>query len=148
MIYGGATSLTEREVAIRAARAADEKHAENVIVLDLAGLTVLTDYFVICSGTTNAQVRAIIDAVRKSLSEIGLHPLRQEGDHISRWALIDYGGVVIHVFHHVERDYYDLERLWENAPRVDWQAEIAAPAASPSGTSTVAATPPGPRGES
>lgn len=147
-MYRGATSLTEREVAIRAARAADEKHADNVIVLDMAGLTVLTDYFVICSGTTNAQVRAIIDAVRTSLSEIGLHPLRREGDHTSRWALMDYGGVVVHVFHHVERDYYDLERLWENAPRVDWQAEFAAPTGSPSGTSTVAATPPGPRGES
>lgn len=129
----GGTSLTEREVAIRAAQAADEKKADNVIVMDMAGLTVFTDYFVICSGTTNAQVRAIIDAVRKSLSEVGLQPLRREGDHTSRWALMDYGGVVIHVFHHVERDYYDLEGLWESAPRVDWEAEasVSAPTGAP-----------------
>ncbi len=110
-----ANALTEREIAIRAARAADEKKAENVVVLDMADLTVFTDYFVICSGATNAQVRAIIEAVDKSLAEVGLHPLRREGDHTSRWALMDYGGVVVHVFHHVERDYYDLEGLWESA---------------------------------
>lgn len=102
----------------------------------MADLTVLTDYFVICSGTTNAQVRAIIEGVEKSLGEMGLHPLRREGDHTSRWALRDYGGVVVHVFHHVERDYYELERLWESAPRVDWEAEAAmtTPAGGPKAT--------------
>lgn len=120
-----ANALTEREIAIRAARAADEKKAEDVVVLDMADLTVLTDYFVICSGATNAQVRAIIEAVDKSLAEVGWHPRRREGDHTSRWALMDYGGVVVHVFHHVERDYYDLEGLWAKAPRLDWQAEAS-----------------------
>ena len=114
-------------MAIRAARAADEKKAEDVIILDMADLTVLTDYFVICSGSTNAQVRAIIEAVEKSLAEEGVYPLRREGDHVSRWALMDYGGVVVHVFHHVERDYYRLEELWKQAPRVDWQAETPLP---------------------
>ena len=103
----------------------DEKKAEDVVVLDMADLTVLTDYFVICSGATNAQVRAIIEAVDKSLAEVGWHPRRQEGNHASRWALMDYGGVVVHVFHHVERDYYDLEGLWAKAPRLDWQAEAS-----------------------
>lgn len=115
--------LTEREVAIRAARAADEKKAEDVLVLDLRDLTVITDYFVICSGTTNAQVRAILEGVEKNLGAVGIHPLRREGDYTTRWALLDYGGVVVHVFHHVERDFYGLERLWSDAPRVDWQAE-------------------------
>lgn len=114
-------------MAIRAARAADEKKAEDVIILDMADLTVLTDYFVICSGSTNAQVWAIIEAVEKSLAEEGVYPLRREGDHVSRWALMDYGGVVVHVFHHAERDYYRLEELWKQAPRVDWQAETPLP---------------------
>ena len=74
-----ANALTEREIAIRAARAADEKKAEDVVVLDMADLTVLTDYFVICSGATNAEVRAIIEAVDKSLAEVGWHPRRREG---------------------------------------------------------------------
>lgn len=85
------------------------------------GLTVFTDYFVICSGTTNAQVRAITTGIRESMSEAGLQPVRREGDHTSRWVLLDYGGVVVHVFHHVEREFYDLERLWEQAPRVEWE---------------------------
>lgn len=114
-------------MAIRAARAADEKKAEDILILDMRELTVLTDYFVICSGTTNAQVRAIIEGVEKKLAEAGMHPLRREGDHSTRWALLDYGGVVVHVFHHVERDFYDLERLWVDAPRVEWQPEEAVP---------------------
>jgi len=118
-------------VAIRAARAADEKKAEDVLILDLRDLTIVTDYFVICSGTSSNQLRAILEGVQKSLAEAGVYPLRQEGDHTTRWALLDYGGVVVHVFHHVERDFYELERLWARAPRVEWRQDgVAQEAAS------------------
>lgn len=114
-------------MAIQAARAADEKKAEDILVLDLRDLTVVTDYFVICSGTTNTHVRAILEGVQKRLAEAGVFPRRREGDHTTRWALLDYGDVVVHVFHHVERDYYDLERLWASAPQVEWRPEEAVP---------------------
>lgn len=91
----------------------------------MAGLTVMTDYFVICSGLTNVQVRAITTAIREKMAEADLRPVRTEGDHNTRWVLIDYGAVVVHVFHHAEREYYDLERLWQSAPKVEW-AEAAA----------------------
>lgn len=109
-----------------AAEAADDKQAENIVILDMEGLTVMTDYFVICSGTSNAQVRAITTGIREAMAEAGLRPVRREGDHNSRWVLMDYGGVVIHVFHHTEREFYDLERLWDTAPRLEW-AETASP---------------------
>lgn len=103
-----------------AAQAADDKQAENIVILDMAGLTVMTDFFVICSGTSNVQVRAITTGIREQMAAEGLRPVRAEGDHNSRWVLLDYGGVVIHVFHHAEREFYDLERLWDEAPRLEW----------------------------
>ncbi|HLT57147.1 MAG TPA: ribosome silencing factor [Limnochordales bacterium] len=114
-------------MAIRAAQAADEKKADQVTILDMRGLTVVTDYFVICSGETMVQVRAITRGVEEALAREGVPLRRKEGGENSRWVLLDYGGVVVHVFHHAEREYYDLERLWADAPRVAWSPVSSTP---------------------
>ena len=107
-----------RELAIAAARAATAKQAEHIAILDVHGLIVITDYFVICSGGTDRQVRTIVEEMERALRALGRKPLRREGETESRWVLLDYFDVVVHVFAEEEREYYDLERLWRDAPRV------------------------------
>ena len=101
-----------------AARAADERKALDVCVLDLRGLSPLADFFVLSSGQSTPQVRAIAEHVEQSLSKAGLPAPRWEGSEASRWILLDYGDVVVHVFHHAEREFYNLEALWDQAPRL------------------------------
>jgi len=93
----------------------------------MRGLTVVTDYFVICSGQSVPQVRAITRGIEEALEQEGVRPQRREGVDSARWVLLDFGGVVVHVFHHADREYYDLERLWADAPRVEWSPVSSAP---------------------
>jgi ribosome-associated protein len=109
-----------REVAIAAARAANDKQATDIVILDVHDIIVITDFFVICTAGTQRQVRTVIDAVESSLKGIGVKPLRREGEPEAGWWLLDYVDVVVHVFGEEERDYYDLERLWKDAARVAW----------------------------
>ena len=106
------------EVALAAAAAASAKKARDVVVLDVSGPLVISDYFVICSGGTDRQVRAIAEEVERACREFGAHPARREGEREARWILLDYGDFVVHVFTDEERAYYDLERLWRDAPVV------------------------------
>jgi ribosome-associated protein len=115
-----AQSEESREAAVAAARSASAKQAEGVAILDVHGLIVITDFFVIASGETDRQVRTIVEEVEKALRELGRKPVRREGETEGRWVLLDYVDVVVHVFAEEEREYYDLERLWRDAPRVDW----------------------------
>ena len=78
----------------------------------------MTDYFVIVDGSAEVQVRAISEAIRRELREIGVRPIGREGWADARWVLVDYGDAVVHVFQTEEREYYDLERLWGDAPRL------------------------------
>ncbi|MDR5694769.1 MAG: ribosome silencing factor [Armatimonadota bacterium] len=107
--------------ALRIAEVAAEKKGEDILVLDLRELTLVTDYFVICTGTTTIQIRAIAEAVEEAMSKEGRHPLGREGLEDGRWVLLDYGDVVVHLFAPEERKYYKLERLWGDAERVDWE---------------------------
>lgn len=101
--------------ALRAAEVAEAKRAENVVILDLRGHTLVTDYFVICTGTNRVQIRAIIDAIGDALADG--HPRgAREGDEAAQWVLLDYGDVVVHVFGPEARAFYRLERLWADAP--------------------------------
>lgn len=107
-------------LARRAAGAASEKKAADVVILDVSQQLVITDYFVICSGNTDRQVRTIAESVEERLREHGgLKPYRREGEREARWVLLDYVDFVVHVFQTDERDYYDLERLWGDAERID-----------------------------
>ena len=83
--------------------------------MDTRGVCSFTDYFVICTGDSSRQLKAIVDAVSRTLKEEGILPLRQEGTTDSGWILLDYGEVIVHVFGSFERDYYQLEKLWEKA---------------------------------
>ena len=125
-----ATHADSRGVAVTAARAAAAKQAADVAILDVHGLIVITDYFVICSGQTDRQVKTIVEEVEKAVREMGERPIRREGDADSRWVLLDYVDVVVHVFAEEERKYYDLERLWRDAPRVRWNGSEQAAAGS------------------
>jgi ribosome-associated protein len=102
-----------------AARAAEEKKAQDLTVLRLAAITEFTDYFVICTGNSTRQTQAIADAVIEQLKKIKVRPLHTEGYHSAEWVLIDYGTFVVHVFTENARRFYDLERLWRDAERVE-----------------------------
>lgn len=112
-----------RQAAVAAARAAAAKQAEHITILDVHGLIVITDYFVICSGATERQVRTIIEEIEKALRDLGRKPVRREGESERRWVLLDYVDLVVHVFTEQEREYYELERLWGDAPRSAWEDE-------------------------
>lgn len=114
---------TSRDLALAAARAASEKQAERIVILDVRDLIVITDYFVIASGSSDRQVKTVSQEVEEALRVLGTKPVRREGEADARWLLLDFIDVVIHVFASEERDFYDLERLWMDAPRVDWEAE-------------------------
>lgn len=101
-----------------AARAADEKLAADVVVLDVSEQLVITDCFVIASAPNERQVNAIVDNVEERLRQAGHKPVRREGTREGRWALLDYVDVVVHIQHNDERNFYALERLWKDCPVV------------------------------
>jgi ribosome-associated protein len=110
--------LNSFEAAQLCAQAADGKKAFDVLILDLRGLTYITDYFVICSGSNVTQVGAIADGIGQSLAKAGIHPSHVEGEIEASWVLMDYGDIVVHVFDEETRAYYCLEKLWGDAPRI------------------------------
>ena len=110
-------------IATAAAEAARDKQAADVAVLDVAALLTITDYFVICSVASGPQLKAVTEAVEERIrTELDRRPVRREGDAEGGWLLLDYIDVVVHVFGEEEREYYDLERLWSDAPRPAWAA--------------------------
>ena len=126
---GGESLPSGREIAVAAARAAADKQAEDIVVLDVGSIIVITDFFVICSAGSQRQIRTVIDAVEGSVRDLGAKPVRREGESEAGWWLLDYIDVVVHVFGGEERAYYDLERLWSDAKRVSWDnADAATPA--------------------
>jgi len=102
-----------------AATAADSKKASDIVALDLRELDGVADLFLICSGSSDVQVKAIAEAVEDKLTEAGYKPWHVEGREGRRWVLLDYVELVVHVFHERTREYYLLERLWGDARRVD-----------------------------
>ncbi|HEY8184486.1 MAG TPA: ribosome silencing factor [Pyrinomonadaceae bacterium] len=104
--------------------AASEKKAINSVVLDLRAIASFTDYFVIASGTNERQVQAISDEVLETLKKAGTSAARVEGYKTAEWILLDYGDFVVHVFDEKARQFYDLERLWREAQRVEVPAEL------------------------
>jgi ribosome-associated protein len=107
-----------RRTAQQAGRAALEKKAVGLAVLDVQGVSTVTDYFLLCSGKSTTHVRTISDAIRQELKADGIRPLHTEGQPESGWVLLDYGDVLVHVFLEDTRAYYALERLWGDAPSV------------------------------
>ena len=106
------------EMAAVAARAAADKLAEDVVVIDVSGQLVITDCFVIATGANDRQVNAIVDEVEERLRLAGHKPARREGTREGRWVLLDYVDVVVHIQHRDEREFYALDRLWRDCPVV------------------------------
>lgn len=105
-------------------QAAANKKGESIRVLDLRGLSSFTDYFVICSGFSDRQVQAIADSIGIELKEEGYAPVSIEGYREGRWIVVDYGDVVVHVFLDALRDFYDMEKLWFDAKKVQIPQEL------------------------
>lgn len=114
------------ELAYAAARAASDLKADEIIALDVSEQLVLTDVFLIASGTNERQVGAIVDAVEEALHKIGSKPVRREGKSEGRWVLLDFGDIVVHVQHAEDRVYYALERLWKDCPLIELPADARA----------------------
>ena len=113
------TSSSSQEKAFLCARALLDRKAIDLVILEVKDLSSFTDYFLICSGNSDRQVQAIAAHVEEKLGKEGLRTLGMEGKREGRWVLLDYGDVVIHVFYHPVREFYDLERLWSEAPRLE-----------------------------
>jgi len=113
MVYG------PEEIFTVVLEALQEKKAVNLTALNLTGISLIADYFVICSGNSDVQVRSLATEVRKKADEHGIRIKGIEGFDAARWVLIDLGDVVIHIFHRDEREYYNIERLWSDAKVVE-----------------------------
>ncbi|MFQ5493885.1 MAG: ribosome silencing factor [Phycisphaerae bacterium] len=108
------------QFAIELARISQETRSEDVVVLDLRGISPVTDVVVICTGTSDRQIRTAADRVVEYGKRVGELPYGRCGYEHAAWVLVDFVDVVFHVFSRAYRDYYDLELLWGDAPRVDW----------------------------
>ena len=111
--------LSAEATARLAARAALEKNAEDLVILNLQGLSTVADFFLVTSARSTTQADTIIEAVRAALKAAGTRPRHQEGSAESGWILLDYVDVVVHVFHARAREYYLLDKLWGDAARED-----------------------------
>lgn len=105
-----------RQLVDAAAEAAGEKLAEEIVAFDVSEQLVITDAFVLCSAPNDRQVRAVVDEIRRRLSQLGAKPVRREGEREGRWVLLDYVDIVVHIQHSDERAFYALERLWKDCP--------------------------------
>ena len=120
------TSDQVRQWARTAASAASAKGGDDTVILEVGAIVAITDAFVITSGRNNRQVKTIAEEVEARLkADGGISPLRIEGLGDTQWVLLDYGDLVVHVFLDETRAYYDLERLWSDAPRLEWEDEAA-----------------------
>ena len=118
------SSPTPAELAVTAARTADDKKAERTLVLFVGDVLSITDYFVITSASNRRLVRTVVEEIEEIVREQhGRSPLRIEGVAEQQWVLIDYGDVVVHVFSDEIRAYYEIERLYRDVPTLDWQLE-------------------------
>lgn len=102
-------------IILQACSAAENKKAQDIKVLDIRDISPITDYFIICSGSSTIQVKAIADEVETKLTEAGCSLYHKEGYNTGRWILLDFGNVIIHIFHREDREFYSLERLWADA---------------------------------
>jgi len=116
-------SPSSLDLAIATARAADDKKAEDIMIIDLRGISSFSDFFVICSGGSEPQLKAIANSIRAQVHEtLGIKPDVVDGLPASQWMVVSYGDVLVHIMHKNKRDFYALETLWGEAPCVEWQA--------------------------
>ena len=106
--------IESKELALKAAKILDEKGANDIQILEVAHLTSITDYFVFANGRNIQAVRTLAEDLEDKLAEIGVDPRRKEGERESKWIVLDYAHVIVHIFHPEERQFYNIERLWQD----------------------------------
>lgn len=111
--------MDNKEIIQQIANACDDKRAEDIVALDMQDVSLMTDYFLICHGSNERQVQAIARSIKDTMEEEDVIIQRLEGYEQARWILVDLGNIVCHVFHKEERSYYNLERLWGDASKVE-----------------------------
>lgn len=119
--------MTPKEMALLLAQAMDSKKGKDIRVLETDGVTTLADYFVLCSGSSAPQLKALADAGEKAMKDHGILPHHVEGHRGGTWILQDYGDVVVHIFDKEARAFYDLDRLWADAKAIDLSDVLAQP---------------------
>jgi len=119
--------LDSQHKALTCARLAAAKKASDLVVMDVSRLTSIADFFVICNGRSDRQVQSIAQAIEEHLGELGLRPLAVEGYQRGQWVLMDFNDVVVHIFYTPVREFYDLDRLWAEAPRLQVPEQAASP---------------------
>lgn len=119
--------MDSKQLALSIAKLLDSKKASSVKVLKVRDLTILTDYFVIASGTSSTHVKSLAEEVEFQLGQQGVKPLRTEGYDTKSWILLDYGEVIVHVFYPEARNFYDLEHLWADSEEVDPAEYLSGP---------------------
>ena len=125
MVQRNSKATNSREKSLYCVRAALEKKAFNLVLLDLKNISSFTEYFLICSGRSDRQVQAIARSIEDDLKKMGIYSMGMEGFEEGKWILLDYDDVVVHVFLDPVRMFYDLEGLWLDAPRVDRVEQMA-----------------------
>jgi len=113
--------LNERELALLIARELESKKAEDVVVLYVGEETIIADYFIICTGRSSLHIHSLVDDIEEFTIKMGREPLHVEGERGSRWILMDYGDVVVHIFNREGREFYALDRLWGGAKTVSYK---------------------------
>ena len=116
--YTGGVTLESNELARKVVDIASDRKAEDIVMLDISKVSIIADYFVICSGTSDRQVRAIAREIDEQLGKAGVNPISVEGMNDAKWVLMDYGSVLVHVFDPATRAFYQLEQLWAGAQPV------------------------------
>lgn len=117
-------SINGKERVLLCVNASLKRKAKDLIILNVKELSSFADYFIICSGTSDRQVQAIAESIQENLKENGILPLGIEGERIGKWVLMDYEDIIVHIFYEPIREFYDIERLWADAPRMEVGDEV------------------------
>lgn len=112
-------NLTPEQLVEKIVKVLDSKQAVDITAMKISDLTTIGDYFVVASGNSNAQVKALAEEVEDQLTKLGVEPRRVEGTQTALWVLMDYYDVVVHIFYKETREFYSIERLWGDAPRLN-----------------------------
>ncbi|MDP4182847.1 MAG: ribosome silencing factor [Bacillota bacterium] len=106
--------MNSKEMVDKIVEILDGKKAKDINVINIENISILSDYFVICNGTSSTHIKTLADEVETKLEELGVRYYRKEGYNSARWILLDYSDVIIHIFHEEDRSFYNLERLWSD----------------------------------
>jgi ribosome-associated protein len=112
-------SINGKERVLLCVNASLQRKAKDLIILNVKELSSFADYFIICSGTSDRQVQAIAESIQGNLKEHGILALGVEGERTGKWVLMDYEDIIVHIFYEPIREFYDIERLWSDAPRME-----------------------------